>query len=479
MINLVISLSLGLLGALLIALIPMEKRIRNFVILLSTGLAMVFSWKVAIPVFNGERIRLAGEIGGLDFALDPDPLGAVFGLIVSVLWLFTAVYSLGYMEEKKGQRTYYVFFLAALSVTMGVAYSGNLIALYLFYELLTFTTYPLVIHERTKEAMKAGAKYMIYSLSGAGAILAAILITYGRTGNFDFSGSPILKGQTGGYLNGLLLLFVLGFGVKAALMPFHRWLPSAMVAPTPVSALLHAVAVVFSGAYGILRTVYSVFGHELVKELAARKFLIALSVFTILAGVIIALRQDVLKRRLAYQTISHVSYIMLGALTLQPLGLAGAVMHMMGYSVSKITLFFCAGMITEQTGETRMSRMKGVGHRLPKTMIAFGIGALGMIGILPLSTFWGKYYLMRGSVSGGFWPLAAVLILSGLLNVFCFIPFTVKAFLGERPKDAGSAEGKALFLLLPILVLTAVALFTGFFPGILWPGVEASVRGFF
>ena len=296
-------------------------------------------------VFAGESVRVAGELGGLAFSLDPDPLGAVFGLIASTLWPFTAVYSFGYMAGKHKQRTFFTFFLMSLTMTLGVAFSGNLIALYLFYELLTFATYPLVIHERSAEAMKAGAKYILYSLSGAGAILIAIVLTYAWSGKLDFSGGPILANSLSPGLNWLLVLFVGGFGVKAAIMPLHRWLPAAMLAPTPVSVLLHAVAVVYSGVYGVLRTVYSVFGHELIGQLGIRNILPWIAVITILAGIVIAARQDVLKRRLAYQTVSHLSYILLGAFILNEWGLAGAIFHMISYSTLKITLFFCAGII--------------------------------------------------------------------------------------------------------------------------------------
>lgn len=362
---------------------------------------------------------------------------------------------------------------------MSLCYAGNLIALYLFYELLTFATYPLVIHERSAEAMKAGAKYILYSLSGAGAILIAIVLTYAWSGKLDFSGGPILANSLSPGLNWLLVLFVGGFGVKAAIMPLHRWLPAAMVAPTPVSALLHAVAVVYSGVYGVLRTVYSVFGHELIGQLGIRNILPWISAITILAGIVIAARQDVLKRRLAYQTVSHLSYILLGAFILNEWGLAGAIFHMISYSTLKITLFFCAGIISEKTGEIKVSKMGGIGRSLPKTMVAFSIATMGMIGMLPLNTFWGKYYLMKGSVGAGKWPLAVVLIISGILNAICFVPVIINAFKGECTKTNGEKGGGVSLMLAPTLVLVIVALLIGLMPGIVWPGVEAVVNWFY
>lgn len=480
MLDLVFALLSGVVGGLIVAVIPQSRnRLRNFIVLLFCASGAFFSWRVALAVFNGESVGLSGEFGAFSLSLAPDPLSAVFALIASTLWLFAAVYSFGYMAGKHKQPTYFSFFLFALSATLGVAFSGNLIALYLFYELLTFATYPLVIHERTAEAMKAGKKYILYSLSGAGAILIAIVITYSLAGNVDFAREPILAGYLSPDLNWLLILFIAGFGVKAAIMPLHRWLPAAMVAPTPVSALLHAVAVVYSGVYGILRVVYSVFGQELMKELSFSYIFRWVIAFTILAGVIIAARQDVLKRRLAYQTVSHLSYILLGAFTFQPWGLAGAVMHMISYSTLKITLFFCAGIIAEQTGKTSVSSMEGIGRQLPETMAAFGVATLGMIGMLPLNTFWGKYYLMKGSVAAGMWPFALVLIGSGIINAVCFIPVVVNAFRGEKVHPISKRQHSVALMLSPTMVLVVAALLTGLYPGIVWPAVQAVVSWYF
>lgn len=477
---LILALLSGVVGGLTVAIMPqVRNRIRNLIVLLFFGLGTFFSWKVALLVFAGKSARIAGEIAGFSWSFSPDPLGAIFGIIASTLWIFATVYSFGYMDEKHNQRTYYAFFLLSFSVTLGVAFSGNLIALYLFYELLTFVTYPLVIHERSPEAVKAGSKYILYSLSGAGLILVAMVITYGITGNLDFTSHAILAGSTKSGLNWLLALFVTGFGVKAAIMPLHSWLPGAMVAPTPVSALLHAVAVVYSGVYGILRVVYSIFGVELMRQLTLGRILPWVAAFTILAGVITATKQDVLKRRLAYHTISQLSYILLGVFLLQPWGLAGAILHMFNYSTLKITLFFCAGIISEQTGETKVSKMKGVGYLLPKTMIAYGVASLGMIGMLPLNTFWSKYYLMKGSVAGGMWPLAVVLIISGIINAECFIPTVVKAFSGEKDGSYKEQGNKVKLMLGPTLLLAMISLFIGLWPGLLWPGVQSVVNWFF
>ena len=478
MVNLILALLSGVVGSVIVSVMP-RNRIRNLVVLLFTILGAVFSWRVALLVFAGESVQISGEFLGLLWSIDPDPLGAVFGLIASSLWIFAVVYSFGYMEGKDKQPTYYAFLLLSLSATLGVAFSGNLVALYLFYELLTFVTYPLVIHDRTPAAMKAGSKYILYSLSGAGVILIAIVITYSWTGNLEFSGNPILAGFEGAGLNWLLALFIIGFGVKAAIMPLHNWLPRAMVAPTPVSALLHAVAVVYSGAYGITRVVYSVFGHQLVGQLTISRIMPWVIAFTILMGAIIALRQDVLKGRLAYQTISHISYILLGVFTLQPWGLAGAIMHMISYSTLKVGFFFCAGIISEMTGKKKISEMRGIGWKLPKTMVLFSIATLGMIGMLPLNTFWGKFYLMKGSVESGSWELAVVLIISGIINAFCFVPVIVDAFRGEKGEGNIEKGRKAILMFIPTVMLLMFSILVGLWPGLVWPGVLAVVDSFF
>ncbi|NLH97706.1 MAG: monovalent cation/H+ antiporter subunit D family protein [Clostridiaceae bacterium] len=479
-IYLVLGLSSGAAGGLAVMLIPgARRRLRNMITLLFAASGAVFSWLTALSVFAGKGTRIGFVSGDLEWSLDPDPLGAVFGLIASTLWMFATVYSFGYMAEKSGQRVYYSFFLFSLSAAVGVAFAGNLVTLYLFYELLTLATYPLVIHERTPEAAAAGTKYIMYNLSGAGAILIAIIITYRYAGDPGFTGGPVLAGVNSPMLGWLLVMYIVGFGVKAALMPLHRWLPAAMVAPTPVSALLHAVAVVYAGVFGVIRVVYSVFGRGLAGQLGISRVLPWVAASTILAGVIVALRQDVLKRRLAYQTVSHLSYILLGAFTLQPWGLAGAMMQMITYPFMKMTLFFCAGIIARQTGETRISRMGGVGRKLPWTMAAFTAAALGMTGMLPLSTFWGKYYLMKGSVAGGMWPFALVLAASGLINAACFIPVVVQAFRGDKTPSCKEKGGSMALMFAPAAALVVIALVTGLVPGIVWPGAEAVTDWFF
>ncbi len=479
MIELLISLTAGLVGSLLVLVWPGQRKYQNQILVLVFSLiSLVANWLLAGQIFRGQSPQLAVEIGPLLFSLQPDRLGSIFALIVASLWPFASLYSFGYMAKKPRLKTYYAFFLLTLSVTLAIAYSGSLPAFYLFYELLTLVTYPLVIQTRQPETRKAGKKYIIYSFSGAGLILLAMVMTASLNGQLNFIAGSLLAGGSSQNLSWILVLYLAGFGVKAAIMPLHRWLPAAMVAPTPISALLHAVAVVYSGVFGILRTVYSIFRPQLVQNLPISAYLPWLAAFTILAGVIIATRQDVLKRRLAYHTISQLSYILLGAFLLKPWALAGSLLHMISYSTLKMTLFFCAGVISEETGEVKISRMEGLGWQLPKTMVAFAVASLGMIGMLPLNTFWSKYYLMKGGISAGGWPFALSLIISGLINAVCFIPTVIIAFSGKRvPAKEGSR--KIYLMLLPSLTLAGLALLLGFFPGLVWSGIMQVVQEMF
>lgn len=470
----------GILGGVLVAFLPRNsQRKRNGVALIACLIQLVFVWRAVCATLSGKSLTLSGSIGGVSWHLCPDPLGIYFAVITSFLWLLTTIYSYGYMAEDNRQKTYFVFFLLSSGITLGIAFAGDLLVLYIFYELLTFCTYPLVIHKRSEEAMRAGMKYIVYSLIGASAVLAAMVITWAMVGTLDFSTGALLQGIVPRpALYWLLLLFIVGFGVKAAVMPLHRWLPSAMVAPTPVSALLHAVAVVNAGAFGVLRVVYSVFGQDLLRSLGISEVLMGVAAFTIVVASVISLRQDVLKRRLAYSTISQLSYILLGAFTLHPLGLAGAVAHMLNHSIVKSALFFCAGIIEKQTGEVKVSKMKGLGKSLPWTFGAFGLASLGMIGMLPLNAFWSKYYLLQGSLASGWWPSLVVLVGVGFLNALCFLPIPIAAFTGEQHTTRGR-NVTTLFMLVPTLGLVGLALILGIWPGLTWTLVDSVVDQFF
>lgn len=477
------SIVITTIGAIWVAAIPGEAKTQRHCIVVGAALvsaAMVW-YLLYLGLGSGTYPAFRVGIASLSLDLTLDPLGLTYGILASTLWVFASIYSVGYMEHDTKQRQYFTFFLVSAGITLGIAFSGNLFTFYLFYELLTFATYPLVVHSGTKDALEAGRKYIRYSLVGASFILAAIVMLWTLTGGvLDFSSIPAaLATASSGQLRILFFLFLIGFGVKAAIMPLHGWLPSAMVAPTPVSALLHAVAVVNAGVFGVLRTVYSVFGVDLVKSLSVRPILLVLCSVTIILGSLIALKQDVLKRRLAYSTISQLAYILLGAFILHPLALAGAMLHMIFHSTLKIVLFFAAGIVAEETGYLKVSELGGAGRILPVTMGSFGIISLGMIGMLPLSGFWSKYYLMRGSLAADAWILLVVLLLSGLLNALYFIPITVSAFTGTSDLKPRRKTKALLFMLVPTVIIAAFGVIFGLYPGLTLPLVDAVVAQFF
>jgi multicomponent Na+:H+ antiporter subunit D len=367
--------------------------------------------------------------------------------------------------REHAQTRYFASFALALSGAIGVALAANLLTLYLFYEVLTLATYPLVVHKESQEAIQAGRKYLMYTLSAGVCILAAIVVIYVRVGNVDLQPGGIagLKEFDSFSLNLLFWILIAGFGVKAAIMPLHGWLPTAMIAPTPVSALLHAVAVVKAGVFGCVRVIGFIFGPELLGTLTAGPALLYLCAATILAASLLALAQDNLKRRLAYSTVSQLSYIVLGAALLTEAGMMGSVLHMAAHAFLKITLFFCAGAIYVCTGCERVSELGGVGRRMPFTMGAFALAALGLAGVPPLNGFVSKWYLCLGSLAAGHEELAFVLVVSGLLNIAYFFPIVYVAFF-ERSDRFPARQEAPPTLLLPLLLTALLSLLLGISP---------------
>ncbi len=434
----------------------------------AAALLTTVGWLLAhVRVEAPVEVTVAAMVPGVALRLRVDPFGAVFAMLASVLWLVTSVYSIGYMRglREHSQTRYYASFAAAVSATIGIAFSANLLTFYLFYELLTFATYPLVAHKETPPALLASRKYLVYTLSAGVALLAAMGVLYAATGTLEFTPGGIERLATApaAVQYFVFTALIVGFGVKAALLPLHGWLPSAMVAPTPVSALLHAVAVVKSGVFGCVRTIAFVFGANTLRELGAADWLAYLAGTTILFGSIVALSQDNLKRRLAYSTISHLSYIVLGAAMLSASSTAGAVLHMVNHGLLKITLFFCAGAIYVTTGCDRVSQLAGIGRRMPLTMSAFAVAALGLAGLPPLNGFISKWYLCLGGLETDHAGLAAVLIVSGLLNVGYLMPIVYLAFF--RSSDEFPRYGEASMpMLIPLLFTALVSVLIGLWP---------------
>ncbi len=422
-------------------------------------------------ILEGSEIvyTVAEVFPGVAIKFKVDALGMLFALVSSSLWIVTSAYSIGYMRglNEHSQTRYFSFFALALSATIGVAFSANLLTLYLFYEMLSFATYPLVTHHQDKEARSSGRKYLLYIVgTSIGFVLPAMLISYNLAGTLEFAKQGFLAGTGSPTLMAVLLvLLIFGFA-KAAIMPLHAWLPAAMVAPTPVSALLHAVAVVKVGVFSVVRVITGVFGTDLLYSLNFSPFILFVASVTILVGSFIALSQDNLKRLLAFSTIAQLSYIVLGVGLLSPKGMTGGMVHIAMHAFGKITLFFCAGAIAVATGKKNISEMVGIGRRMPVTMAAFFIGSLSIIGMPPCGGFLSKWYLVLGSLEAHQMPILFVLLLSSLLNAAYFMPIVYKAFFC-RPEEAmfeNRVQEAPLFCLVPLVVTAMISVILLFYP---------------
>ncbi len=386
------------------------------------------------------RLEVLQIVPGLPIAFEVEPLGMLFALIASFLWIVTSFYAIGYMRghHEGNQTRFFACFAIAISAAIAVAFSANMFTLFFAYEVLTLSTYPLVVHHQDQEARRAGRTYLgILLTTSICFLLIAILWTWVAAGTLDFRPGGILAGRVEGPELGILLfLYMYGIG-KAALMPIHRWLPAAMVAPTPVSALLHAVAVVKAGVFTVLKTIVYIFGSANLQATGVSEWLLYVAGFTVIAASCVALTKDNLKARLAYSTVSQLSYIVLGAALATPWAIMGAAMHIAMHAFGKITLFFCAGAIMVASHKTKVSQLDGLGRRMPFTMLAFLLGALCVIGVPPLGGFWSKWHLVTGAFDAGEGLIVAVFLISTLLNVAYLLPPVVRAFLlPAKPDEA-------------------------------------------
>ncbi len=461
------------------ASIPLARcwpNLRDGITLVGSALVLAAVVALASEVVGGARPRLhvSSVVPGLDIAFAIEPLGAMFALVAGTLWLANSVYSIGYMRGNREPRqtSFYVLFAIAIASAMGIAFSGNLFTLFLFYETLTLSTYPLVAHKATPAAMQGGRTYVITLMSTSiGLLLPAIAITGYLAGTLDFTEGGILDGTASSFvLAALLGLFVFGIG-KAALMPVHFWLPAAMVAPTPVSALLHAVAVVKAGVFAIVKVIVYVFGVGTLATTGAGEWLIYAAGFTVLAASFVALRQTNIKRMLAFSTVSQLSYVILAAAILVPISVTGAALHIAAHAISKITLFFAAGSVYTAAHATEIKQLRGIGRRMPWTMTAFAIGAFSMIGIPPTAGFLSKWFILSGAMDTASWVAVGVIVVSTILNASYFLPIVWRAFLSSPEVAHGVSptldHGEAPWPI--VLALTATALGTialFFFPGI-------------
>ncbi len=460
--------------SILISLSGKRPNLREFWSIAGSILTFLSVAAMVPVIFNGDRIvyTLSSIAPGISLNFRVDALSLIFGIVSSFLWIFATIYNIGYMRslDEHAQTRYYTCFAIAILGAQGVSFSGSLFSLYLFYEIITIFTYPLVAHHQDEEGYGGAKKYIVYLMgTSKGLLLPATILTYVFTGTLDFAdditSGIFSKGTDAIWISVTYGLFLFGFA-KAAIMPLHNWLPSAMVAPTPVSALLHAVAVVKAGVFCISRVMLSVFGLDLLQSLNLGLYTAYLVSFTILVASIIALTKDDLKARLAYSTVSQLSYIVLGVALLDPAGVLGGIIHIVNHGFSKITLFFCAGAIYVATHKKKISDMEGIGRAMPFTMGAFAIASLSMIGVPPVAGFVTKWYLLNGALSIHNLPILIVLMVSTILNAGYFAPITFKAFFQGRKGGWSRAEIKEapLTMVVPIVLAALISVVIGIFP---------------
>ncbi|KDA03134.1 proton-conducting transporter membrane subunit [Hyphomonas oceanitis] len=440
------ALCLPLLIAAGIAAAGRFPNVREGVTLIGSVILLGVVIALAVAVSNGETpyLDLGAAAPGLSFTFKLEPLGALFALVASGLWIVNSFYSIGYMRgnRERNQTRFYICFAFAIFGALGVAMSGNLFTLFVFYEVLTLSTYPLVAHKGDAAAKRGGRIYLLTLLgTSIGLFLTAVMWTWTLAGqNLDFVQGGLLAGLniSPAVSTALLLLFAFGIG-KAALMPVHFWLPNAMVAPTPVSALLHAVAVVKAGVFTVMKVSIFIFGEDLLQATPGREFILGVACFTMIVGSLVAMTKDNLKARLAYSTIAQLAYVTAGAMIANQAGFLGGSIQIAAHAAGKMTLFMCAGAIYVATGATNISQMRGLGRRMPMIFIAFFIASLSIIGIPPMAGAWAKYELMQGAINSGDTYVPWILIGSSLLNIAYLLPIPILALM----PPPGSLEPKA------------------------------------
>lgn len=446
-----------------------RRNLREFWTFLASFIKLAIVASMIPAILQGKVIEwtLVELFPGVSFQFRVDGFGLFFALLASCLWMATSVYSVGYMRglQSHAQTRFFFCFALALHGALGIALSGNLITLLIFYEILTVSTFPLVAHKETGEAISGGRKYLAYLLTGAALIIFSVGVTYSLTGMLDFKPGGFLKGSgSENLLRFLFTTFILGFGTKAALMPIHEWLPSAMVAPTPVSALLHAVAVVKAGVFCVLRVILFVFGPNLLSQLNLWIILAYFASFTILISGMLALAQDNLKRRLAFSTINNLAIIILGASLLTPSGIIAGIFHMAAHGFMKITLFFAAGAIYVKTHKENISELDGIGKSMPMTMVSFAVASLGISGIPPMVGFISKWYLCLGALEAKEMIFLVVLLASALLDIAYFAPIIYQAFFKPSEPTRSAVDDASPWMLIPIGTCALFSIYLGISP---------------
>ncbi|MEZ2131228.1 MULTISPECIES: monovalent cation/H+ antiporter subunit D family protein [unclassified Sinorhizobium] len=459
------------LAAIAILLLNNREKLRDLISPLAAIVLFAIVASMAPTVLSGGTVdlRLFEVLPGIDFAFRADALGMVFATVSSLLWIVAAIYSIGYMRHlnEHAQTRFFACFATSLAAAVGGAFAANLFTLVIFYEALSLVTYPLVYHHEDEEGWAGSRKYLVYLMGASKSVLlAALALTYSITGSLNFVPGGLLAGAnaSAALLTVIYFCYLFGFA-KAAVMPMHAWLPAAMVAPTPVSALLHAVAVVKMGVFCVLRVVFHVFGVGLVGGLGLGIATAYLVSFTILMASVYALTRDDLKARLAYSTVSQLSYIVLGAVLLSPVAMVGGIIHIAAHAFSKITLFFCAGSIYCASGKRKISDMAGIGRRLPWTMGAFFVASLSMIGIPPTAGFVSKWYLAEGAVAAGETAFLIVLLVSSVLNAAYFLPVSYAAFFQAETQESRTTVREIPLVTIPLVATAILSVLMGIFPG--------------
>ncbi len=469
---LVLTVLIPILSGIIIPHIPFKNKkhmhiVLEIAILLNTALVYFLLFhKPEAP------ITVVYFTGNLSVTFHMDGLAMVFTTIIATLWPLATLYAFEYMEHDKHEKVFFMFYTITYGVTLGIALSANVITMYFFYELLTLVTVPLVMHTLTRQAILASRKYLYYSLGGAAfAFIGVIFILiYGENGNFVYGGVMSKAISSGGLSNVLLIVYLfafLGFGVKAAICPFNGWLPDAGVAPTPVTALLHAVAVVKSGAFAIMRITYYSFGADNLRGTWVQYVVMAVVIFTIIYGCSMALKETHFKRRLAYSTISNLSYILFGVVIMTPLGLIGALCHLVFHAVMKISSFFCAGAVIHKTDRTFIYELDGLGRKMPITFGVFALSSFALMGVPGLCGFISKWYLANAAVeSGNVLAYAGVgaLLISALLTAIYMVTIVVRAFFPAKDFDYSTIENvkdPSIKMTLPLILFSMAMLFMG------------------
>jgi len=470
------------LAALAVLLLNNREKLRDVVSPLAALVLFAIVASMAPTVLAGGTVdlHLFEILPGIDFAFRADALGMVFATVSSLLWIVAAIYSIGYMRHLKehAQTRFFACFATSLAAAVGGAFAANLFTLVIFYEVLSLVTYPLVYHHEDDAGWTGSRKYLVYLMGASKSVLlAALALTYHIAGSLDFMAGGLLAGTDASAALPTVVYFCYLFGfAKAAVMPMHAWLPAAMVAPTPVSALLHAVAVVKMGVFCVLRVVFHVFGVGLVDGLGLGIATAYLVSFTILMASVYALTRDDLKARLAYSTVSQLSYIVLGAVLLSPIAMVGGIIHIAAHAFSKITLFFCAGSIYCASGKRNISDMAGIGRRLPWTMGAFFVASLSMIGMPPTAGFVSKWYLARGSVEAGEIAFLIVLLVSSVLNAAYFLPVSYVAFFQTEALESPPTVREIPMVTIPLVATAILSVSMGIFPDYFLALAEGVVR---